>query len=157
LDVPGDSPITSADQLVGKTVGLVSDRDRAIPRSEVQDIVAASGSSFTTAIKFLPRERRDAMFAIYAFCRLVDDITDGQGFESEKLVALNEWSDEIARTYQRTPSTALGEELARAIDRIQLPRREFDLILTGMRMDVEAPGREMDRDASLCLSPAAGN
>lgn len=107
------------------------------PRAEVQDIVATSGSSFTTAMKVLPRDRRDAMFAIYGFCRLVDDITDGQEPAGEKLVALNEWSDEIARTYQRTPSTAVGEELARAIDRFQLPRREFDLILAGMRMDLE--------------------
>jgi presqualene diphosphate synthase len=107
------------------------------PGAEVQDIVAASGSSFTTAMKILPRDRREAMFAIYAFCRLVDDITDGQGPASEKLVGLNEWSNEIARTYQRTPSTAVGEELARAIERFQLPRREFDLILVGMRMDVE--------------------
>jgi phytoene/squalene synthetase len=106
-------------------------------RAEVQDIVAASGSSFTTAMKILPRERRDAMFAIYAFCRLVDDITDVEGPASEKLAALNEWSDEITRTYQRTPNTAVGEELVRAIYRFQLPRREFDLILAGMRMDVE--------------------
>ena len=114
-----------------------ADPFRFEPRAEIQDIVAASGSSFTTAMKILPRDRRDAMFAIYAFCRLVDDITDSQRPASEKLVALNSWSDEIERTFRRMPSTAVGEELTRAIDRFQLPRREFDLILAGMRMDVE--------------------
>lgn len=110
---------------------------RVESRLAVQEIVAASGSSFATGMKLLSRDRRQAMFAIYAFCRLVDDITDGQGTEGEKLAALDHWSDEIARTYQRTPSTAVGEELAHAIERFQLPRREFDLILAGMRMDVE--------------------
>ncbi|MCY4066954.1 MAG: squalene/phytoene synthase family protein, partial [Rhodospirillaceae bacterium] len=44
--------------------------------THAQDIVQASGTSFLAAMKILPEDRRNAMFAIYAFCREVDDIAD---------------------------------------------------------------------------------
>ncbi|MGH6948614.1 MAG: squalene/phytoene synthase family protein, partial [Kiloniellales bacterium] len=43
------------------------------PRDQVRAVVRAAGSSFTWGMRILPRPRREAMYAIYAFCRAVDD------------------------------------------------------------------------------------
>ena len=52
----------------------------------------ASGSSFYAAMRLMPRAEREAMFAIYAFCRAVDDIADdGIGTRPERHAALNAW------------------------------------------------------------------
>ncbi len=108
-----------------------------VPAQEVQQIVAASGSSFAAGMRLLPRRRREAIFAVYAFCRVVDDIADGHAAPSEKREALAYWEQEIDRVFLRAPRTAVGEELIRAADAYDLPRHEFDMILEGMRMDAE--------------------
>jgi phytoene synthase len=107
------------------------------PAQEVRRIVDASGSSFAAGMRLLPRQRREAIFAVYAFCRVVDDIADGYATPFEKQEKLSVWADEIDQVFRRAPRTAVGEELLRAIERYDLPRREFDMILEGMRMDAE--------------------
>nr|WP_246849508.1 squalene/phytoene synthase family protein [Rubellimicrobium arenae] len=107
------------------------------PRQEVRRIVVESGSSFAAGMRVLPRRRREAIFAVYAFCRVVDDIADGTMLPLEKVDALADWAEEIDRVFLRAPRTPVGEELARAVDGYGLPRHEFDLILEGMRMDAE--------------------
>jgi len=107
------------------------------PAQEVRRIVDAAGSSFAAGMRLLPRQRREAIFAVYAFCRVVDDIADSYAPPFEKLDKLAVWADEIDLVYRRIPRTAVGEELLRAIERYDLPRREFDMILEGMRMDAD--------------------
>ena len=50
-----------------------------------------SGSSFYCAMRMLPKPKRDAMYAIYAFCREVDDIADGPGTADSRRTALDAW------------------------------------------------------------------
>ena len=50
----------------------------ALPADEAPALSAA-GSSFYTAMRLLPKERREAMYAVYAFCRAVDDVADDGG------------------------------------------------------------------------------
>ncbi|TNC75015.1 phytoene synthase [Rubellimicrobium roseum] len=88
-------------------------------------------------MRLLPRRRREAIFAVYAFCRIVDDISDGTSSPREKAEGLALWEDEVGRIFRRIPRTPVGEELVRAAEIYALPRREFDLILEGMRMDAE--------------------
>ena len=66
---------------------LPSPEDLAQVRARVQ----GSGSSFYWAMRFLPRAKSDALFAIYAFCREVDDIADGDMSLAEKVAALGQW------------------------------------------------------------------
>ena len=54
----------------------------------VEAIVRAAGTSFYRGMRILPPERRAAMYAIYAFCRAVDDIADDPGPLAERLPAL---------------------------------------------------------------------
>jgi phytoene synthase len=100
-------------------------------------------------MRILPGHRRAAINAVYAFCRIVDDIVDGDDPEAPdaktRQFALLRWEEEVVRAYGGFPRTAVGAELARAIDRFELPLAEFLLVLDGMRMDltgVVAPSPE---------------
>ena len=110
----------------------------AEPRREVRRIVAASGSSFAAGMAVLPRARRDAIFALYAFCRVVDDIADGGDPPAAKASALHHWEEEVRRAYRGEALSAVGRELARAARAHDLPQDEFLLVLEGMRMDAAA-------------------
>ena len=61
------------------------------PRAHVNRVVARSGTSFLWGMRVLPAERRRAMYAIYAFCREVDDIADEPGEAADKRRALAAW------------------------------------------------------------------
>src|SRR5438132_2763890 len=68
---------------------------------------ASAGSSFHAALRILPAAQRQAMFEIYAFCRAVDDIADGNAPHAERLAALDAWRGDIAACYAGNPPAAL--------------------------------------------------
>jgi presqualene diphosphate synthase len=127
--------------------------------AEVSAIVDGAGSSFAAGMRILPRPRREAIYAVYAFCRLVDDVADGEGDAEEKRQGLLWWEEEVARAYGGTPRGAVGREMARAAREHALPREEFDLVVEGMRMDaaaIVAPTPEhLDRYVR-CVAGAVG-
>ena len=75
-------------------------------------IVQRSGTSFYWAMRLLPPAKRDAMFAIYAFCREVDDIADGEEALETKRINLQIWRDEIDKLYDGTPNHLITRALA---------------------------------------------
>src|SRR5436309_8367878 len=93
--------------------------DASSPPTTSSSSQRASGSSFYTAMRILPRGQRDAMFEIYSFCRRVDDIADSNGARSERLAELDEWRAEINALYEGT----VGPRVAG----LAQPVREFDL------------------------------
>jgi phytoene synthase len=98
----------------------------------------ASGSSFYAAMRILPRARREAMFAIYGFCRAVDDIADEGGTDAEKAAGLERWRAGIDALYSGgTPVE--GAFLATAIHAYGLKRADFHAVIDGMEMDVGEP------------------
>lgn len=108
------------------------------PEAEAADIarlVRDSGTSFYWAMRFMPAEQRNAMFAIYAFCRVVDDIADDAGAEFEKQAALNEWRAEIQKVFEGRPATPIGMALADAAKTYPLARRDLVDVIDGMHMD----------------------
>jgi phytoene synthase len=97
----------------------------------------ASRSSFYTAMKLMAKAEREAMFAIYAFCRAVDDIADdGHGTRMERLAALDHWRDSIEAIY-RGKSPALTRFLEDSIGRYPLDKTDFLTVIDGMQMDVD--------------------
>ena len=104
----------------------------------------ASGSSFYAGMRVLPKAERDAMFAIYAFCRAVDDIADDQqGRSNERTAELNVWRADIERMCAgRDPGRA--HFLAEATDRFGLRRADFLTVIDGMQMDVDRDIRAPD-------------
>ena len=99
--------------------------------------VRRSGTSFYWAMRLLPRPRRQAMFAVYAFCREVDDIADEPGTPAYKRRALAAWRAEIDAVYAGRPSRAIGRALAEAVAHHGVRREDFDAILDGVAMDAE--------------------
>jgi phytoene synthase len=106
----------------------------------VESVVRRSGTSFYWGMRVLSPERRRAMYAVYAFCREVDDIADGSLQAVAKATRLDAWVDEIERLYQgRPPQAGVGEPIARAlVDPIAafgLAKKDFLAVIEGMRMD----------------------
>lgn len=95
----------------------------------------ASGSSFYNAMKILPAEQRDAMYAIYRFCREVDDIADEGGTDAEKREGLNRWRVEIDALFAGRPAV-LAAFLKAPVERYGLDRSDFHAVIDGMEMDI---------------------
>lgn len=113
--------------------------DGRSPQEIVDGITEQAKSSFSVGMKLLSRPRREAMRAVYAFCRVVDDIADGPLPPAEKSAMLSEWRDEIDRLYENCPQSAIGRALSDPVARYQLPRGEFLLMIDGMEMDAGGP------------------
>ncbi len=111
----------------------------------VNTVARQSGSNFYFSFFSLPKEKREAMTALYAFCRQVDDAVDlpdrpaglpaGQARQPSDEVQF--WKEEIARTYDGKPTLPLTQSLYQAIERFDLSKVYFDGILQGVAMDLE--------------------
>lgn len=108
-------------------------------RRHAQETVERSGTSFGAGMKILSGERREAMYAVYAFCREVDDIADEPAPLAEKKTRLQSWRAEIDRLYRGEPTFPTGIALLDHIQRFNLSRDEFILMIEGMEMDAEGP------------------
>jgi len=105
---------------------------------EVADRVRGSGTSFYAAMCLLPPDRRNAMFAIYAFCRDVDDIVDGDAPQEEKHRRLDVWRREVSKLYDGEPvENPIAKALASHVRAFGLKRQDFIDIIDGMEMDAD--------------------
>jgi phytoene synthase len=117
--------------------GTASQGVQATPEdlAHVLEVVQASGSSFYGAMRTLPKEQRDAMYAIYAFCREIDDIADDPLPAAEKKAALAEWRSEIDRLFAGRPKKPTGRALLQPVARYALRKDDFIALIDGMEMD----------------------
>jgi len=107
------------------------------PAAAAAAVAGRSGSTFYWPMLLLPRSKRAAMFAIYAFCRRIDDIADEPGDPAEKRAGLDVWRQEIRSLYGGgAPTSSLGAALKGAIERYGLPRGELEALIDGMAMDI---------------------
>lgn len=105
--------------------------------AEIEAIVRRSGSSFYWAMRRLPEEKRQAMYAIYAFCREVDDIADEPGELDEKRAALAMWRGEIERLYGEQPRHMIARALLGPIEKYGIRKDDFRAVIDGMETDAE--------------------
>jgi phytoene synthase len=103
----------------------------------------ASGSSFYTAMRILPRAQREAMFEIYSFCRLVDDVADSTAPHVERRRDLAQWRERIEAIYAGRPAPEL-RALAQAVQDFALRKEDFLAIIDGMEMDAAQDIRAPD-------------
>jgi len=127
---------------VWDTVGAIPD-DESL-RQAIRQRVEAAGTSFYWAMRLLPRARRDGMYAIYAFCREVDDIADDTGPPGPKQAALADWHGEIDALYAGRPSQLVARALVEPIARYRLRREDFHAVIDGMEMDAAEDIRAPD-------------
>ena len=98
---------------------------------------AQSGSSFTVSFIFLPKTQREAMTALYAFCREVDDVVDECTDFSVAQTKLNWWKSEVANLYANTPQHPVTKALQPFISQFSLAQEHFLEIIDGMEMDLK--------------------
>lgn len=103
----------------------------------VEAIVRAAGTSFYRGMRVLPPDRRAAMYAVYAFCRLVDDVADEPAPIERKRAALAEWRGRVAALYDGRADDAVTRVLLRAVQRYALRREDFLAVIDGMQTDAE--------------------
>ncbi len=106
---------------------------------EIEKRVRAAGTSFYWAMRSLDPEKRRAIFAVYAFCREVDDIADSEDSPAVKTKLLNKWRDRIAALFKSNPTEAITEELLIANARFGLEKDAYLAIIKGMEMDATGP------------------
>ncbi len=95
-----------------------------------------SRSNFYYAFLFLPRAQREAMYAVYAFCRIVDDVVDLGGNPEVQRRELARWRREIARCFEGAPDDPVAQRLAQVVKRFPIPRSALEAILDGVEMDL---------------------
>lgn len=105
--------------------------------SEVEAIVRRAGTSFYQGMKVLPPDRRHAMYAIYAFCRIVDDIADEPGDMEEKRSDLAAWRARIAGLYLGQSDGPVTRVLLAAVPKFKLREADFIAVIDGMQTDAE--------------------
>jgi squalene synthase HpnD len=103
----------------------------------------ASGSTFYTAMRILPRIRREAIFEIYGFCRAVDDVADREAPREERLAELKHWRANVDALYRGTPPAPL-KGLAGAVETFGLDKKDMLAVIEGMEMDVSEDIRAPD-------------
>jgi phytoene synthase len=109
----------------------------------VSKLTRRSQSNFYYAFLVLPRERRHALYAVYAFCRTVDDIADlgqARGSDPGALRAqLARWRHDIARCYEPgpPPEHPIAQRLAEAVRAFAIPREALEAIIDGVEMDLD--------------------
>lgn len=96
-----------------------------------------SGSSFTVSFIFLPKNKRNAMTALYAFCREVDDVVDECTDYNVAQTKLNWWKNEIENLYTATPQHPVTKALQPFITEFNLIKEHFLEIIDGMEMDLK--------------------
>lgn len=118
--------------LATDSVGAIP--DEAALRETIRRRVEAAGTSFYWAMRLLPQERRDGMYAVYAFCREVDDIADDWP-EAERPAGLAAWREEIEAVYAGGPRHPIARALVAPVARFQLRKGDFHAVIDGMEMD----------------------
>ena len=107
------------------------------PKEYCKDKAAKSGSSFYYSFLFLPKIKREAITALYAFCREVDDVVDECKDTSVARIKLAWWRTEIQRLYQGNPQHPVTKALAEVIHTYHLDQEHFIEIIDGMEMDLD--------------------
>jgi presqualene diphosphate synthase len=119
--------------------------DDAVLRETIRQRVEAAGTSFYWAMRLLPPARRNGMYAVYAFCREVDDIADDFSPPEQKKAELAVWREEIDALYAGHPQRLVARALLDPVTRFHLRREDFHAVIDGMEMDAERDIRAPDR------------
>ena len=106
------------------------------PQDYVQQKAAASGSSFYYAFLFLPKPRRAAITAFYAFCREVDDVVDDMVDASVASTKLAWWQGEVAKAFAGQPTHPVMQALMPLAADYQIEQRHLQSVIEGCQMDL---------------------
>lgn len=129
-------------------IGTASPLEDPAIATMVVERVRSAGSSFYWGMRLLDRHRRMAMYAVYAFCRDIDDIADEGGTPAQKLAGLEGWRAEIDAVYAGRPTLPLARALTGPVRDFGLPAADFVAVIDGCAMDARD---EMRRPSTAAL------
>jgi phytoene synthase len=121
-----------------------------------ESLTRQAAANFYYGIRLLPREKRRATCAVYAFARRVDDIGDGRIDEREKLALLDAASRALAEASTASIDPVMVA-LADAQERFRLPLDALEDLIAGVRMDVEGTSYERFDDLLVYCRLVAGS
>jgi len=98
-------------------------------------VTREASSNFYYAFMLLPADRRRALYAVYAFCRFVDDIADEDSIR-DPAALLARWREELERVFKGEPTRPVSRALADSARRFKIPRELFEEIINGVEMDL---------------------
>jgi len=107
------------------------------PQDYVQQKAAASGSSFYYAFLFLPKDRRAAITAFYAFCREVDDVVDEVADASVAASKLAWWQKEVQQAFAGQPSHPVMQALMPHTGTYGITAQQLLAVIEGCQMDLQ--------------------
>lgn len=107
-----------------------------VPASK--NVTKKSASNLALAFVLLPKHKKEAMCALYAFCREVDDVADSEEHSiEEKRVELKRWREDLQRACQdEEPTIPIIKELKPVIHECDLPAEHLEALIDGMEMDL---------------------
>jgi phytoene synthase len=103
--------------------------------NEVQQITLKSKSNFLYSFFFLPKEKRKAIYTLYAFCRQTDDIADNLAPAEKRMHQLNIWENELKKCFTKSVSNYF-ETLKQVMEKFRIPFEHFLELIAGVRMDI---------------------
>jgi 15-cis-phytoene synthase len=109
------------------------------PDEYCREKAASSGSSFYNSFRFLPKDKRRAITALYAYCREVDDVVDECSDVDLARTTLNWWRSEVAAVYGGIPQHPVTQALVPVVRQFNLPQEHLLEIIDGMEMDLDQP------------------
>jgi phytoene synthase len=96
----------------------------------------SSNTSFYYSFSLLPRQKREAIHTVYAFCRYTDDIVDEDGDERKKGILLRRWRMELGRALQGQSTYPILNQLSTTARRFNIPVDTFYDLIRGVEMDL---------------------
>ena len=106
------------------------------PNVYCQDKARQSGSSFYYSFMFLPKDKRRAITALYAFCREVDDVVDECSDVQVAHTTLNWWRTQVAEIYSGNPQHPVTQALVAVVNQFDISQEHLLEIIDGMEMDL---------------------
>jgi len=107
------------------------------PARFVSRLTRKSRSNFFYAFLCLPKPQREALYAVYAFCRIVDDAVDVGQDRAAQRKELERWRAEIAQVFGGSPEHPAAQRLQEAVKIFPIPREALQEIIAGVEMDLE--------------------
>ncbi len=102
--------------------------------AQCRDIAHRFGANFSVGFRFLPKKKRNAVYAAYAFCRIADDIADDGGLKPA--ATLDAWERELDDCYAGRPTHPVTIALADALRHFAIPKSGFLALIEGCRQDL---------------------
>lgn len=134
--------------------------DAARAYRECERITRTQAANFFYGIRLLPRAKREAMSAVYAFARRVDDIGDGQLDQGTQLSLLERERHTIATLSDPggiDPTDQVAVALADAYQRFNLPLDALGLLIDGVELDVRGTRYETFDELVVYCRDVAGS